>query len=149
MRLKGFSLMERKAILISIHPGYVEKIISGEKKLEFRRTWATQPTDVLVIYATYPIQRIVAVANVEQVIVGSRSRMWELSRDVGGGISRSKLFSYLNGKTTAVAIEMAEVTPIDGGVDPKFLFGHSFRPPQSFRYLNDDEYSKLGAVMRE
>ena len=139
--------MEARAILISIHPGYADKIIAGEKKLEFRRTWAAKPANVLVIYATYPVQRIVAVANVEQIIVGSRSRLWELARDIGGGISRTDLFSYLNGKTSAVAIEMSEITPIDGGLDPKSLFGRSFRPPQSFRYMKDAEYSKLGRLM--
>lgn len=139
--------MERRAILISIHPRYADKIMTGEKKLEFRRTWAAEPADVLVIYATYPVQRIVAVANVEKVIVGSRSRLWELARDIGGGISRSELFSYLNGKTTAVAIEMAEITLIDGGLDPRSLFGHSFKPPQSFRYLKEEEYSKLDKIM--
>lgn len=141
--------MEGRAILISIHPGYADKIIAGEKKLEFRRSWATERADVLVIYATYPVQRIVAVASVEQVVVGSRSRLWELSRDIGGGISRSKLFSYLDGKTTAVAIELTKIRPIDGGLDPRRLFGHSFKPPQSFRYMKDEEYSKLGRLMAD
>lgn len=139
--------MEHRAVLISIHPSYANKIIAGEKKLEFRRTWASHPSDVLVIYATYPVQRIVAVANVSQIIVGSRTMMWKLAQEIGGGISRSKLFDYLTGKKTAVAIRMAEVTPIDGGVDPRRIFGRCFKPPQSFRYLSADEYCKLGKLM--
>ena len=137
--------MARNAVLISIHPGYVDKILAGEKRVEFRRCWTAKPADVLVIYATFPVQRIVAIANIEQVTVGTRSKLWELARESGGGISRSKLFSYLDGKTSAVAIEMAEVTPIVGGLDPKHLFGRGFKPPQSFRYLSAREYAKLGA----
>lgn len=139
--------MVRKAILISIHPAYVQKIIAGEKKVEFRRSWAAKRADLLVIYATFPIQRIVAIANVEQVVIGSRSKLWGVAKAFGGGISRSKLFDYLSGKTSAVAIEIKHVTPIAGGIDPKRLFGRRFKPPQSYRYLSEDEYSKVDAMI--
>lgn len=135
--------MKSNATLISVHPCYAEKIISGEKKIEFRRSWATKPVDVLVIYATTPIQRIIALADVKQIIVGSKTKLWSLAKGVGGGISRRKLFDYLDGKKSAVAIELSMVKPIADGLDPKCIFGPDFRPPQSFRYLKDEEYLKL------
>lgn len=135
--------MKSNATLISVHPCYAEKIISGEKKIEFRRSWATMPVDVLVIYATTPIQRIIAVVDVKQIVIGSKTKLWNLAKSVGGGISRRKLFNYLDGKKNAVAIELATVKAIANGLDPKCIFGPDFRPPQSFRYLKDEEYLKI------
>ena len=139
--------MDSSAILISIHPCYADKIISGEKRLEFRRQWASRRADVLVIYATHPVKRIVAIAEVQQIIIGSRWKMWELAKSGGGGITRNKLFTYLDGKVNAVAIELKRIVPISGGADPRCIFGGTFRPPQSFRYLKKNELLKLGKLM--
>lgn len=135
--------MEGNAALISIHPNYTEKILSGEKRLEFRRSWAANQIDFLVIYSTVPVKQIVAVAQIGHVFRGSKSRLWELSRIKGGGISRRKLFGYMQGKKEGVALELLKVFRIDGGIYPHLLFGDGFRPPQSFRYLSQDEFTKL------
>lgn len=135
--------MEDRVVLISIHPDYVNKILSGEKRLEFRRIWTATPAKSLVIYATSPVQRIVALAEIKKVYVGSKTKLWDLSQKMGGGISRRKLFSYLAGKKNPVAIGLAEVQEISGGLDPKKIFGKDFRPPQSFCYLNKDAYLQI------
>lgn len=135
--------MEGNAALISIHPNYVEKIISGEKRLEFRRIWAANHVDYLVIYSTAPVQKIVAVAKIGEIFRGSKSRLWEISRIKGGGISRRKLFKYMQDKKEGVALELMKVLGIDGGVSPHVLFGNGFRPPQSFRYLSQSELTNL------
>lgn len=135
--------MNNSDILISIHPSHAEKIISGEKRLEFRRSWAARPVEMLFIYATSRVQKVVAVAQVKHVFRGSRTSLWNLSRTKGGGISRRKLFSYLKGKKEAFAIELIKIKPIKGGIDPLLIFGPDFRPPQSFRYLTDEERAKL------
>lgn len=135
--------MEGNAALISIHPNYVEKILSGEKRLEFRRSWAVNQIDFLVIYATVPVQQIVGVAQIGHVFRGSKSRLWELARLKGGGISRRKLFEYMQGKKEGIALEILKVFKIDDGICPHSLFGEGFRPPQSFRYLSQNEFNKL------
>lgn len=135
--------MEANAALISIHPNYVEKILSGEKRLEFRRGWANIPVGLLVIYATFPVQRIVAIAQLGQVVRGTKSKLWKLARDHGGGISRRKLFAYMEGKKYGVALELLRKLKIVEGIDPRKLFGEEFRPPQSFRYLSQDELNLL------
>lgn len=140
--------MEANAALISIHPGYVEKIISGEKRLEFRRGWAAIPVDLLVIYATLPVQQIVALVEVGQTIRASKTKLWELARDHGGGISRRKLFAYLEGKQEGVALELTRRLKFSAGVDPRSLFGQEFVPPQSFRYLKKDELKILSKQIK-
>jgi predicted transcriptional regulator len=130
-------------VLISIHPIHAEKIVSGEKRLEFRRSWAARPVGMLVIYATSRVRKIVALAQVKHVFHSSRTGLWNLAKTKGGGISRRRLFSYLAGKKDAFAIELIKVKPITGGIDPVLIFGKNFRPPQSFRYLTDEERVKL------
>lgn len=129
--------------LISIHPEYAEKILSGDKRLEFRRTWAAKPIDILVIYATAPIQRIVGVAKIGQVFKGSKTKLWELGRQYGSGISRRKLFAYLEGKPSAVAIEIQQCHPFEEMLDPRGLFDANFKPPQSFCYLSPQRIKRL------
>lgn len=109
--------MGSNAALISIHPTYVERIMSGEKRFEFRRAWARTPVDLLVIYATSPIQRIVAIAEVGRIIRASKSRLWEVARERGAGISRSELFAYLEGKLEGVALELVRNIKVDRALD--------------------------------
>lgn len=137
--------MENKAVLVSIHPGYTEKILSGEKRLEFRRSWVRKPVKYMVIYATSPIQRIVAVAEIKEVYSGTRARLWSLAMEKGGGVSRRNLYSYLAGSKKPVAIEITDVKPFKGGVDPKVIFGNKFRPPQSFSYLTEQDLLQINA----
>jgi predicted transcriptional regulator len=121
----------------------VERILSGEKRFEFRRAWATVPVDLLVIYATSPIQRIVAIAEIGRVIRASKSRLWEIARERGPGISRSELFAYLDGKTQGIALELVRNVGVVKAIDPRRVFGRQFAPPQSFRYLRQDELDLL------
>lgn len=121
----------------------MEKILSGEKRLEFRRRWAREPVDTLVIYATSPVKMLVATARVERIITGTKTSLWKLAQQSGGGVSRRELFQYLNGKKSAVAIEMSDVELMPQPIDPKKVFGDSFSPPQSFIYLSEDKLDKV------
>lgn len=135
--------MTNSAVLVSIHPKFAKKIISGEKRLEFRRSWASLPVDIIVFYATSSVQRIVAVANIKQVYLDSPSGLWKLSKSMGGCISRRELLAYLEGKKRAYAIELGKVKLLNGGLDPISLFGKNFRPPQSFQYLTYEQYESI------
>ena len=137
--------MEGSTALISIHPVYAEKILSGEKRLEFRRRWTTRKVSFLVIYATSPIKRIVAVAEVGEVFRGSKALLWELAKKNNGGISRRKLFEYMEGAPGGVALELSRVRKADDGIELGDIFGPDFLPPQSFRYLSSAEIEKLAS----
>lgn len=135
--------MQSSAALISVHPEYAEKILSGIKKLEFRRRWTTRSVKTIFIYATAPVQLIVGFATVARVTKGTPTQLWKLSRAIDGGISRRKLFNYLEGSRCGVAIELQEITLFPGGADPRLCLGDNFRPPQSFRYLTADEILQI------
>ncbi|BAP87352.1 putative uncharacterized protein [Burkholderiales bacterium GJ-E10] len=140
--------MGANVALISIRPEYAEKILAGEKRLEFRRVWAARPVDVLAIYATAPVQRIVGLAWIEHVHHGSKTKLWELGKQHGGGIIRRKLFSYLSGRKEAVALVIGRHQRFADALDPRRVFDVNFRPPQSFRYLRPEEIRQLNNQAR-
>ena len=139
--------MEDRAVLISINPEYAEKILSGEKKLEFRRSWGENQVRYMVIYVTSPQQKIVAVAEIKEVHRGSRQQFWKLAKEKGGGISKRMLFNYLKGSRNPVAIEIANVRKLEKGLDPKIVIGVNFRPPQSFNYLNKEYMNRINGML--
>jgi predicted transcriptional regulator len=131
-----------RVALISIRPCYVEKILSGEKRLEFRRSWAAEPVDVLVIYASSPAQKIVATVDVVNVTEGSPTALWELAKEKGGGVTRQLIYDYFAGKKFGFAIEIADVIEFEFPIDPKMVF-KNFLAPQSFRYLDAKDYNRI------
>lgn len=132
-----------RAALISIHPHHVASIMTGVKRVEFRRRWARDSVRTLVIYSTSPIARIVAICAIAKTTTGSRAKLWDVSRGLGAGISRSHLFDYLAGTSVGTAIELESVSAFVHPIPPSKIFGDSFRPPQSFRYMNEAEVERL------
>lgn len=141
-RTKDLFSKPPRVALISIRPCFVEKILSGEKRLEFRRSWAAEPVDVLVIYSSSPTQMIVATVNVVGVTEGSPTALWELAKEKGGGVTRQLIYDYFEGKKSGFAIEIADVLEFEQAVDPKKLF-KDFVAPQSFRYLDSKDYDRI------
>jgi type I restriction enzyme S subunit len=123
-------------ILLSIKPGYVEKILSGEKKYEYRRSiWAKDSKDIdsVLIYATSPIGKVVASFKIGRIITGTPEELWEKTNDASG-ISKDDFFSYFGG-VNGYAIEILAVEKcIPIGIDVFNLKA----PPQSFCYVNLD-----------
>ena len=49
-----------KAILLSIKPEYVDRILAGTKKYEYRKRLARSNSSVLLVYSTSPVMKVVA-----------------------------------------------------------------------------------------
>lgn len=131
-----------RAVLISLLPKYAEKIASGTKRIEFRRTWTAEPVAVLTLYATAPVSRVIGIAHVRRVVEASPTALWRYAQQYGGGISRRDLYAYMSGKKTGFALLLGPVELFDPPVDPKHAT-KSFRPPQSFRFLLPAEFQQL------
>lgn len=133
-----------KIVLISVHPRFANLIVSGEKRIEFRRSWTKEEVRSLVIYATAPVMRVVAVASVKGVVQHSPSRLWEVAKEFGGGLTRDELRSYFSGRSLGYGIQLGAVARVK---EPFSLASaiSTFRPPQSFRYLTDQELNVLKA----
>ena len=119
--------------LLSIHPEFVRQIVDGAKRVEFRRTSFARPVSHVVVYSTTPEKRLVGYFEVADVDKGTPMSLW-LKHNRSSGISRERLFAYLEGGRQAVAIIMGafysfkkELSLEDIGV---------IAPPRSFRYLD-------------
>jgi len=119
-------------ILLSINPEHVENILNGSKRFEFRKVRCKSDVDKIVIYATYPIMKVVAEVSVEKIIEGNLNEVWKQTKNFSG-INRAFYYKYYSGKKKAVAYKLCDVKRYK---KRKKLssYGLSFAP-QSFVYL--------------
>lgn len=132
-----------RAILLSVKPRFAELIMSGAKKVEFRRVWAAQPVGLAVIYSSSPVQRIVGIVDITGTFAASPSKVWTKCRPLGPGLQRKEFMEYFAGKDEACGVLLGDVTLPPKPVPPKSLF-KGFRPPQSYRYLSTTELRRVG-----
>lgn len=130
--------------MLSIKPKYADLILAGEKRVEFRRVWAAEKVGLIAIYASAPVQRIIALVNVDEVVYASPTRLWAYCTNKGGGLTRNELKSYFDGKANGYAVMIGNVRRMKKAVDPHSLFTN-FSAPQSFRYLTMSEMKSLNA----
>lgn len=124
-----------RAVLISIHPEHIANILSGTKVFEYRKVMPTQDVSHLVLYCTAPMKRIVAIAEVTDVMVGAPARIWTKTV-YGGGISRQFYRDYFAGQRRAGAFALGNVYALPKPLELSKLSSCKF-PPQSFCYLNE------------
>lgn len=124
-------------VLLSIKPVYVEKIISGEKKYEFRKSVFKNfdRLNRIYIYSTSPVKRIIGSFKIGHVISGSPESIWEEYRDCSG-ISAVDFFDYYKNHEKAVAISIEDLQIFDCPINP-FIEFKDFKAPQSFYYMKD------------
>lgn len=130
---------EYKAVLISIHPKYVNKILDGSKRVEFRRVWAAQKVSHLVIYSTSPDMKIVATVEIAEVFQGNQTNLWEAAKKYGGGLTRKELRAYFSGLSKGNALILDNVKPLTKPLALAEL-GNNIRAPQSYAYLTADQF---------
>ena len=119
-------------ILMSIHPVHVEKILSGLKKYEYRKTKCKKTIDAIVIYATYPIMKVVGEVEVSSVTEDAPDMMWDRTKD-GAGIDYSFFNNYYKGRNKAVAYHLGNALKYK---QPKELVEYGIKAaPQSFIYI--------------
>ena len=108
----------KKKILISINPEHVQNIIKGIKKYEYRKIAAKQDISSIVIYETTPVKRIVAEAEIIDVLMYSPEELFD---------------EYFDGKEIAYAYKLGKIKVYD---EPKTLLEYGIKAaPQSFVYI--------------
>lgn len=119
-------------MLLSIKPEYVEKILTGTKKYEFRKFHCREDVDTIVIYATAPIKQVVAEAPIVAVIEDDVDEVWKQTHP-NGGVTKKAFKDYYKNKNVAIAYQLGDVRKYD---EPMALseIGLSY-VPQSFAYI--------------
>lgn len=116
-------------ILMSIKPEYVDKILSGDKRHEFRRKPFKRDIKEVIVYSTAPVQRVVMSFEIKNIIADSPEILWQKFHD-HAGMPRDDFFKYFHDCNIGYAIEISNVKELP----PEQL---PFRPPQSFMYINE------------
>ena len=130
------------SMMISIRPEFTKRILTGEKKFEFRRTRPSVRKGCLAfIYSSSPTKAVVAKFRVKQIVSDSPKKLWELFKD-GAGITKEMFFKYVEGKSIGccIAFDRVQALPSQLTLGSMMAKGIEFKPPQSFRYLDDEAY---------
>ena len=128
-------------ILLSIKPAYVEEILNGQKRYEFRKVVPKKTPKKIVIYSTAPVKMLVGEVEVWSVIEGTPTYIWNEAYPFTG-ISDTDYYKYFKGRDKAFAYHLGEVKIYDPPIDPKEVID-DFRAPQNFQYLYDYEYREI------
>lgn len=122
-------------VILSIKPKYVDAILRGEKKYEFRKNiFKGKKIDNIYIYCSSPVKRIVATFKIKNIIEDNPNNLWAKFKE-SSGLNDKEFFSYFtdNGKG-GFAIEISNLERLKNPIDPKEIIP-GFVPPQSFCYL--------------
>lgn len=121
-------------VLLSIKPEYAEKILSGQKRYEFRKAIFKNPdVKTVVIYATMPVGKVVGEFDFDEVLSDTPQAIWAETSKFSG-ITRKFFNSYFSGRGTAHAIKVSEVRRYQEPVSLRDIIPGGVAP-QSYRYL--------------
>ena len=125
-------------VLLSIKPRFAEKILSGEKQYEFRKTRFKQANtgDQVFLYATSPVQRIVGKFKIGNISHSSPTKLWQKYGDKSGIDDQGSFFEYYEDHDEGYAIEVTHPQRYQSKVNPHLCFD-DFTPPMSFQYVDN------------
>ncbi len=130
--------------LLPIRPRFAELIINGEKKVEFRKFNFREHVSHVVLYASRPVQRILAYFEVSGMCTDSPEGLWMRYHSVAG-IRRTEFDAYYASAGIGVAIEIGQVWALPEPL-PLSALDESLSPPQGFAYLDADALSAIRAA---
>lgn len=121
-------------VLLSIKPEFANKIFSGEKRFEFRRTiFKNENVKHVVVYASSPMQKVIGEFEIEEILNEDLHSLWKKTKNFAG-IEEDDFYQYFVDKEKGFAIKIKKVKkykqPLCIKKDFKIL------PPQSFAYIN-------------
>jgi len=134
-------------ILLSIHTKYVNKILDGSKKYEFRGWKLSDKIKFVYIYSSGIEKKIVARFEISKIHVDEPSKIWNHCKDYAGATEEEynsyvKSFNY--DKIYAIEIKNLKVFS-------KFLLlsevDKNLYPPQKFKYLEEKQIQLLKGLL--
>ncbi|PJJ76300.1 putative transcriptional regulator [Thermoflavifilum aggregans] len=119
-------------VILSIKPEFVEKILNGEKKFEFRRRIFKKDVERVIVYASSPVKAVIGEFSVDDIIEDKLDFLWELTKN-NSGISKEFFYKYFKNKNTGYAIKIKNFFKYEHPINLN-SFGINY-PPQSYVYL--------------
>lgn len=119
-------------LLISIHPAYVKKILSNEKKFEFRSKIFKKNVDKIYIYETIPKKKIIGYFKFEGYLEGTPEEIWDKCKKKSG-VTEEFFFKYFKNKAKAYAIKINKFKKME-----EISLPEKIKAPQSYKYIDYD-----------
>ena len=76
--------MYLKAIILPIKKEYVDLILDGKKKFEFRKRLCKEEISKIIIYETAPTKLVVGEVRVEEKLILPKGELWRLTQHYAG-----------------------------------------------------------------
>lgn len=122
-------------ILLSIKPEYVKQILNGTKRFEYRkRIFKNRNVNVVVIYATKPIGKVVGEFSIRGIIKDNPNKIWSLTNEYSG-ISKTSFDNYFGDVQEGFAIEIDHFRKYKKELELSEVSQKVKNAPQSFIYI--------------
>lgn len=116
--------------ILSIKPQFIEEIVAGNKRFEFRKSVFKQPVEKVYVYASAPISKIIGEFRPVDVITGAPEDVWKETNNFSG-ITKKFFDEYFKGRKTAFAIVIQNFVQYEHQINlPKGIHA-----PQNFCYV--------------
>ena len=122
-------------VILSIKPQFVQEIVAGRKRFEFRKKTFKQPVDKVYVYSSAPVCKLVGEFSLCSISSGCPTIVWRQTSKFAG-ISKSFFDDYFLGKSIAYALKIGEFKAYKKPIDANSVISN-FTPPQSYRYVED------------
>ena len=117
-------------VLLSIKPKFVESIIKGNKKYEYRKAIFKKNVDTVVIYKTTPCCKIIGEFEIDGILYDTPENIWQITQEFAG-ITQDYFDKYFYNRKIAYAIKIGNIKQYE--LEPKDII-KQFKAPQSFMY---------------
>ena len=123
--------------LLSIKPEFVEEIIEGRKKFEYRKkVFKRSDVSSIVVYASKPYGKVVGEFEIADIIEESIDQLWDNTKRFSG-ITEEFFYDYFKDKESGFAIKIEKFIRYEKPLELS-EFDSSIRvAPQSFCYIGD------------
>ena len=124
-------------VLMSIKDRYVQKILSGEKTAEIRRSFSPRKkVSRVYVYIPSPKKKIVGYFEIKEIRRMPIGELWQASGKESS-LSQEEFFGYLSGKDNGTAIHFENFIVLKKTTSFRELKTQfsNFHPPQSFIYV--------------
>jgi|GEM_PF-315518 len=123
--------------IISIRPKYAEQILNGTKQFEYRKTSIKCPVSSVLLYATYPIHKVIGEFTFSHIISTTHEELWQQTQHAAG-ITKDDYDHYFSGRKVAHALAITSVTRYPQPLELEKHYG-IYYAPQSFMYYEEPQ----------
>ena len=121
--------------LLSIKPEFVEEIIEGWKKFEYRKkVFKRSDVSSIVVYATKPYGKVVGEFEIENILEEGIDKLWNDTKHFSG-ISEEFFYEYFKDRESGFAIQIKEFEEYEEHLELAEFDSTLKAAPQSFCYL--------------